>query len=293
MERFQGIPLSRMLQVTGLVSAFQYTFPADFQNPGERHDGWEFVYVKEGSLRIHAEDAVYLLKAGELVCHKPMEFHALQPAQDPTTAVILCFHCQGQAMSLFHNKILTVSHRQKLYFRDLVDYSKSFLLPKDPLQITQDGGMLPAPQATAAQAQCIQNTLELLLLSLMEVTAKDRQQRAELYEQTNLRKNLAADIMAYLEENMTSPVRLSDLTELFAYSLSSMKRIFKSETGFTIIDYQHHLRIRRAQQLLAETELSVETIAGTVGYSSVYYFSNVFKRRTGQTPSAYRHTTRK
>lgn len=288
MEQFKGIPLASELCVTGLISAFQYTFPMDFQNTGERHDGWEFVFVKQGSLCIHAEDSAYILKAGELVCHKPMEFHTLRPIQDPTTAIILCFHCQGKAMQVFNNKILTATHRQKLYFNDLIGYAKNLLVPKEPHQITLDGGMSRSASGTVAQEQCVRNTLELLLLSLMSSESTERSRRVELYEQKSLRKTLTADIMSYLEENMTSSIRLLDLTGNFPYSVSSIKRIFKNETGFTIIDYLHHLRIAKATQLLEETDVPIETISATVGYSSLNYFSNVFKKRIGKTPSKYR-----
>jgi len=288
MGQFRGIPLSDQLQATALVSAFQYTFPRDFQNPGEQHNGWEFVFVKQGSLCIHAEDSAYILKTGELVCHRPMEFHALRPNQDNTTAIILCFHCQGEGMEQFYRKILQVNRRQKLYFNDLVSLSSQFLISKEPLQITQDGGMSRSPSATPAQEQQIKNTLELLLLSLMESSATDRSLRQEMYELNSLRKNLSSDISAYLEENLHTQVRLSDLTEVFPYSVSSIKRIFREETGFTVMEYLQQQRIQRACRLLKTTDLSVERIASLVGFSSVYYFSNVFRAKMGQTPTAHR-----
>ena len=53
-------------------------------------------------------------------------------------------------------------------------------------------------------------------------------------------------------------------------------------------DYLVSYRVTRAEQLLALTELTVEGVAQSCGYSDPLVFSKLFKKRTGQTPSAYR-----
>lgn len=66
--------------------------------------------------------------------------------------------------------------------------------------------------------------------------------------------------------------------------------LFKEETGQTIREFQRTLRIRRAKQLLKETDRSVTEIAQLTGFSDVFYFSKVFCAEQGCSPSEYRRT---
>lgn len=66
--------------------------------------------------------------------------------------------------------------------------------------------------------------------------------------------------------------------------------LFKETTGQTIREYQRTLRIRRAKQLLEETDVSVTEIAQLTGFSDVFYFSKVFRAGQGCSPSEYRRT---
>lgn len=66
--------------------------------------------------------------------------------------------------------------------------------------------------------------------------------------------------------------------------------LFKETMGQTIRGYQRTLRIRRARQLLEETDTSVTEIAQMTGFSDVFYFSKVFRGEQGCSPSEYRRT---
>lgn len=66
--------------------------------------------------------------------------------------------------------------------------------------------------------------------------------------------------------------------------------LFKEAMGQTIREYQRTLRIRRARQLLEETDTSVSEIAQMTGFSDVFYFSKVFRAEQGCSPSEYRRT---
>lgn len=79
--------------------------------------------------------------------------------------------------------------------------------------------------------------------------------------------------------------RIADHVRLSPFHLS---RIFKSATGSTVLDYLTARRIEAAQRLIREESLSVKEIAARVGYADQNYFSRVFRRITGLTPSAFR-----
>ena len=288
MDQQTGILLSEEITVTRLISAFYYDFPEDFDYEGETHPGWEFVYVEKGRVVARADDMTYILKSGEMVCHKPGEFHALKPYQGEASVIIFCFHCDGSTMTYFNNKILSINQRQKQYLNDIAISARSLLLPKSPIDIVKDRQMDRAPTGSVADEQYIKNTIELLILSLLNAHATERSKRVEFYEQHLHRSTLASDIIAYLNENLAEPVRLEEISRQFSYSLSSIKRIFKAETGYSIIDYLNNMRIEKAKELLRTKNASVEEISSTLGYANIYYFSNVFKTKVGKSPTKYR-----
>lgn len=283
-----GIPLLEELTVERLISAFYYVLPAGFDYDGEEHPGWEFVYVEQGNVEIQAGQEAYVLHRGEMVCHQPFEFHRLRSYGAEASVIIVCFTCKGQRMDWFRNKILRLGQRQKQYLSDIAAHAAELLLPKSPLEISRDGGMERAPGGTVAQEQTVKNSLELLALSLLEQESTERKERVERYEQHLHRRNLTRDIIAYLQNNLQNPIRLEDLSRRFSYSLSSVRRIFKDETGLSVMEYLTQLRMDRAKKLLRQTSMSVEAVATAVGYSNVYYFSNAFKNCTGKSPTAYR-----
>jgi AraC-like DNA-binding protein len=65
-------------------------------------------------------------------------------------------------------------------------------------------------------------------------------------------------------------------------------RSFKRAYGRTPQNYRIHYLILQAKSLLSDTRLSVSGIANICGYSDQYYFSRLFKKHTGVTPSEYR-----
>lgn len=284
-----GIPLLSKLTAQSLISAFYYDMPADFHYDGEQHAGWEFVYVEQGQVRVQADEARYILGRNEMVCHKPMEFHRIEPYHGQASIIIICFQCQDDAMRWFNNKILSLRPRQKQYLNDIIANANLLLQPKDPLSIARDGAMDRALSGTVAHEQAIKNTIELLMLSLMESETTDRRERMEQYRQYLHRRSLSADVVTFLEENLSEPLRLESLEGQFPYSLSSIRRIFKDEMGTSIMAYLTELRMEQAKKLLHQPGLTIEAVAMAVGYSNIHYFSNAFKNRTGKSPTAYRN----
>lgn len=284
----KGIPLLEELTINTLISAFYHQFPQDFAYEGEQHPGWEFVYVEQGNIRIQAGSDTYILKSGEMVCHQPMEFHCLRPYGGPAAAIIICFTSESPRIDWFRNKILSLTPRQKQYLNDIAATAEKLLEPKSPLDIVRDGAMERSAGATVIHEQIVKNNLELLALSLLSSQSTERQERVERYEQYQHRRNLTAEIQDYLQENIHQNLRLEDLSQRFSYSLSSVRRIFREETGESIMAYLADLRMEKAKKLLQETSLPVEAVASAVGYGSIYHFSNVFKNHTGKSPSKYR-----
>lgn len=93
----------------------------------------------------------------------------------------------------------------------------------------------------------------------------------------------------YIEENYKKQFTLDQLCESININKSYFCTIFKEHTGKTFSHYLSHYRIDKAKKLLKDTELSITEVAFTVGYNSVNYFNNNFKRLNNITPLQYRN----
>lgn len=80
------------------------------------------------------------------------------------------------------------------------------------------------------------------------------------------------------------------IEEVCGLSYKYAGTLFKEATGQTIKEYQCILRLRKAEQLLKETNKPIAEIAQLSGFSDVFYFSKVFRRERGCSPSEYRRT---
>lgn len=288
MNEQKGIALKNEIEVNRLISDFYYEFPENFDYSGESHSGWEFVYVDKGRVSVGADNATYLLKKGEMVCHKPYEFHTIKPYGGKAAVIIICFESPDRNMEYFNNKILSINQRQKQYLNDIAHMGQAVFLPKDPLDIAADGQMDMAPTCSALKLQLVKSAIQLLILSLMESDTTEKQRRITVYEYISQRKTLTKSIIEYLQQNMDQAVKLDDISSRFSYSLSSIKRIFKEETGFGILQYLNDLRMQKAKELLLHSDASISDIACALGFSNVYYFSSAFKKKWGVSPSKFR-----
>ena len=105
-------------------------------------------------------------------------------------------------------------------------------------------------------------------------------------------KEFVSAAITYLRKHLHDPVRMSDLVRHVGFSRARLFDIFKAQTGLTPNHYLQRLRIEKAQEQLKKTKLSVTEIAHETGFSSGQYFSTVFGRYTGLSPSSFRKANR-
>ena len=97
----------------------------------------------------------------------------------------------------------------------------------------------------------------------------------------------------YLSRFYNNPnLMLQDVAGEVGMSQSHFSTVFAQETGITFTQYLTALRIGKAKELLAATAMRSSEIALAVGYNDAHYFSYLFKKHTGMTPSEYRKSNK-
>ncbi|GIP17717.1 AraC family transcriptional regulator [Paenibacillus montaniterrae] len=122
----------------------------------------------------------------------------------------------------------------------------------------------------------------------------------EVYEELigKLRSGYASDqgavpkVIAYIEQHYTQELSLQILSQHVHLSKNYLANLFKKETGEGVIDYINKVRLERAKALLRSTEMKSSEICVMVGVQDSKYFSKLFKKMEGMTPSEYREMNR-
>lgn len=97
-------------------------------------------------------------------------------------------------------------------------------------------------------------------------------------------------IQNYVRQHYIDGFTSAQIQEACGLSYKYTGTLFKEVTGQTIKEYQCALRLRKAEQLLKETNKSIAEIAQLTGFSDVFYFSKIFHRKKGCPPGEYRKT---
>ena len=98
----------------------------------------------------------------------------------------------------------------------------------------------------------------------------------------------AMQIKDYIDLNASKEFSIYDIQKRFNKSESQIIRTFKNEFGITPYAYYLESRIEIAKNLLVGTSLMIKEIAANLNFYDEYYFSNLFLKKTGYTPSQYR-----
>jgi len=94
--------------------------------------------------------------------------------------------------------------------------------------------------------------------------------------------------MFLLRESLESPMYIIKLIHNLPMGYSKFRKLFKSETGYSPHQYHLNLRICKAKELLQTTQLNIKEITYQTGFESEFYFSKLFRKKVGVSPSGFR-----
>ena len=124
------------------------------------------------------------------------------------------------------------------------------------------------------QLSCLKNLLSNILFS-----------NAIELENTNIAEN----IRDYIEENLSTDITASVICKRFFISRNYLYKTFKENFSCTPVEYITNCRLEQAKKLLIETKEPVYNISEKVGIHNYTYFCNLFKKKTGLTPTEYKN----
>lgn len=101
-------------------------------------------------------------------------------------------------------------------------------------------------------------------------------------------RNIELEVKQYIKEHLAGNMMISDIAGALHFNPNYLMRVFKNKTGMSILEYMARARIEAAKKILKGTQLPVKEVAYMVGYEDSVYFTKVFRKETGMTPSKFR-----
>lgn len=158
--------LENLISVNKIITIHYFEFEKNFQTAGEAHDFWEIVYAERESLLCTADGQEIFLAQGEILFHKPNEFHTLAAnGKTAPNVFILSFVCKSESMKFFENKKFPLSaHLAKFLYSIWEEGKKTFDIPYSDPNLKK---MKLLPYPTLGGEQLIKNYLEIFLINLL------------------------------------------------------------------------------------------------------------------------------
>lgn len=281
---YTGFSLSSDIEIRELYTVYYFEFSKKYLFEGESHNFWELVYVDKGEITVVADNSEHLLSQGDIIFHKPNEWHELKATGTVApNIVVMSFSSDSAPMEYFKSKILSINQNQKkIISRIIAEYSNAFL---NPLNIKTGEPLHPRKNSPIGSQQLLKNSICELLISLVRSSKHPTEQTYST--RLNHSNTLLSLILNYMQSNIHTPLRLEDIIKYSGSNKTTITSLFKEEYGMGAIEYFINLKIEQAKSLLREEAYNITQISEILGYSGIHYFSRQFKKTTGMSPSEY------
>jgi len=285
--KVEKICLSHDIKINGIYTFFYMEHPKDFVFKGERHDFWEFLYVDKGEVEVMAEDQGYKLQQGDIVFHKPREFHSVWAnKKSAPNLIVITFDCHSKAMSYLEGKIFSLTDKQSDQLAVLHKLGKEIfsgfdLAVKIPTMLLQEN--IPF-----GSGQLFIGYLEAFLIELIRAgNPQSAESKVHVIMKERVENDIVQGIRQFLRQNIKENLSFTDICRENMISETQLKVVFKEVMGISVMKYFKMQKIEEAKRIIREDSHNITQIADMLGYSSIFHFSKCFKDVTGMTPTEY------
>lgn len=263
------------------------------------------IYVKSGQILLYA-DTSYVINPHELLIistDKPVTLIAAVP---DTIALHIIFKATSDHLTALRQHIFMLDDTT-LITKISADSQKITFLRRRKPEMSYDVEI--GEFFTVACALLYADVTQLLLtLSAMEIrtrlpqtitkpnasmptpnwsTMQNQLVHAKTVSGTLYKNLLVNQVIAYMKANLDKKMTITLIAQEFLVGNSNLKKIFKYETGVSIMAYFRKLKMATAKTLVQQHQISYTELADELGFSSSHHFSTAFKKYVGVSPTQY------
>lgn len=280
--------ISNIINIHKIVTLNYFEFENTFQYKGEKHNFWELVYVDKGKLTVETNEDVLTLNQGECVFHSPNEFHSHKAnGVIAPNYFVICFVCNSSHMNIFRKKHFKLSEKHKKFIAGIIAEARQVF--DLPINKPEEKQLKVSPSELIGGQQMIRTYLEQFLIMLLrqEYGTVNTSSEKDISE-----NQLALQMKQILDMNIYGNISVEDFCKKMKYSKAYLSKIFLKEFGCTIHYYITSSKIKEAKSMIREHIYNFTQISDMLCFSNPLYFSRVFKKITGMSPSEYKKSVK-
>ena len=286
---YKSVVLEDSVTINRIISVHYFQYMSDFSFPGESHDFWELVCVDRGEIDALAGDRRLTLKKGNILFHKPNEFHnVLTNGKVSPSLVVIGFECHSPAIKSFEDQLMSVQDTEKELMAQIIVEARNTFSGRldDPYQ---EELIFNSEPLTFGSAQLISHYLEQLMIHLyrryFSYSLPVRSSR--FLAEASSGNDTYNRIVRYMEEHLGERMTIDRICRDNLVGCSQLQKLFRDTKGCGVIEFFSMMKIDTAKQMIRDNQLNFTQIADRLGYNSIHYFSRQFKQITTMTPSEY------
>jgi len=277
---------------TIILSGGHYPLVRDmgYTNVGE---GWHhpdrvldynvFIYCYEGYLPVVEDGAEYVMKPGDVLFLKQgLHHYGPKPTISPLKQFWIHFY-DGYRTDADEDGSV---YDAKSNINRVEDYDVTIRLPKQTNLMNRGYFESKIKELFGLYASRVSYRQLSISLTMNELFLAIHRECREVRDGGKAH-GTARRIADYLEYNLTLPLDTAKLADYMNLNYNYMASLFRKQTGYSIREYLERARVFKATELMRDTTMNVSEIGERVGYEDPMYFSRVFKKITGKSPSAY------
>lgn len=285
-QKYYKYKINNILKISKIITFHFFNFNKSFESFLEKHDFYELVYCKKGSLFVNQNDKKIELKEGEMIIHAPNVMHGIAANGVVSPSLyIISFSCNSKQFTFFDNKQFIVPDRLKNILNLIFEIANDVFDIDNTTPYTKK--MPLKSDAAIGGLQSLTNLLEFFFIDLMKNNQLD-----DVRYLINTNK-LVENVISYLKNNIENKIKIDDLTKEFGYSKSLIFKEFKRETNTTIITFFNNLKLEKSKYLLKSSDITINEISSKYGFLDANYYIKAFKKKYGITPLKFRLKFRK
>lgn len=280
------------------VIDFQYIrVPKDWSYDSHRHVMFEFVYVISGGMEELVNQSPYTLRSEDAILIKPGIYHHTPPITEDTDLLIFHFEVEDKRI----HELLQMIHYPVIHTKnhlapetDIANFIKEFIHKYgDFLKKTEEQETIKNPDSMYSAIILLE--IQSCILHLISLISNYFYHKIDRMESTSIHPshiNLAHEAAYLIETQAKDNLQISELANKLNVDRSYLSRCFKNVYGMPPHVYLTNVRIRKAKNLLVDTQWSIEKIARELDFSSSAHFSKTFLKAVGQTPLKFRNRSK-
>ena len=253
---YTSVSLDEVIQVESIVTIHYFEYSSDFHFAGESHDFWEFQCVDKGEVEVVAGEKIHVLKRGQIIFHKPDEFHNLNAnGKSAPNIVVIAFQCHSPMMEFFENRILEINDQERqLMALIIAEARRCFSSPLDDPYLEQ---MKKRKDSPWGSQQLIKLYLEQMLIYMIQRHTVSMPSCTASRSSAMKEKNPLYDsVIRYLENHIQEYVTIEDICHSTLMGRSQLQKLFRERHHCGVIEFFSRMKIDFAKELIRKNQMN-------------------------------------